>query len=1365
MERWRIFTSNLLLLHSSQQSQRRQRGRATSEFRVRFQKEHAFRGRNSWSSHYRLWLDKFTDGVPSPRQFRQLFEGIADITKHLDEGEMEILKLSEPTAADVSCKMQASILFPDTVSSSNNSTFRSKSGKTKKCVSFCESDQFFDTYYQTPFVNEEEEIIEDALHVDIESMISGDDSSSSHVSFTTLDKATAGSAFDTASFEDFPLRLSQVESEGPDRFSMDLVIQKLMNFQISLQPTISTGIVEDVAVIPFEDTNASKLILQSTFLDDDEEFIDRRQMSSNDDMMLELIRAASQSLIDHFKPSKEEPDESSLKKLQEDSMQMLLDEESDEENPIRNKALPPTGVSTSVPVTAKGHIKEMKSEISSAQATITKESTIDFIGLDRSSLSVCENEVTSHHIILNTNRDFKEQIQLTSTSQSIFLEQQSLYSSAEISSSGKLPESSSSYFTPDLKECSSSSKVQVLQAPISSTMSLNQLAAPPAVGVTEGSKVESQPMILTKHSSSNPSFLSSATTHDMKTDSTQVLSTSPDKERSSIHLPQSVMPIISTVSNGSTQDSKYSNGKGNDHIDDDLQSGITTLDYPIPSSSNTISFNTLANNELSCKSRDNIGNGNSTEMYDCLKEGSVGTTNPCDSRRPSLYDTPPPTGRGIEIDQIRGRPYNCVVPITDDGLDVQPSNGLRSRRQERLENHEAAGIDMAKGRERYLIWKLYFNVFLLWLLLPIIFCVIIYGVIPYDYAATVNHNGTSNNSSLSTVQNSHVRILKAATNANSDAVISIDVWAVCMIPWILIMASASASAVQIYSTVISEVEFGVQIWQDSPLDYFRVAILAISAALAMQILIFSSWGPGHVRNWLCMIAVASGVVGILLQRMFYAKKDPNNTTSISEEKVDIFKRFMRGLFILFCISVVGFTIFTILYAQFAISRGGSIGFLLATLFPFCRVVLHTIVERCPGVFWRDCKGGLCAGAIVTLIMSMWHGVFLSLIAACVASIQELIVLGAVELSLQLFVIYIISRLPPPCATLKDAYDDAHRRHACHNTSIKNSRLLSFGFEGRHKVAVNSDCDIEYGKDGKPFNTDECNGTETDGISSTAPATGNAGVLSIDEVYKGANKLDLATSFSNNHILSFDNNDTDVGTTALHKTSIKGRGRMRTHDDDVYESRLATWLGVTWISGALTPLAFLICSALLSIGPNRRLFSAKVNNWRAVGGPSFGEVADIEVVAGHSRLWSLSVFDRDASDLHKLMWSVPSSVKGSKYSEWGSTHLVGKMLCVSLAHIAMLIIGLLWFSKRESKGKNEVVLLNLRGNTDIRFKESLNNGSNDSRALNDSRTSCGLCGLMNALLEHHYNIIALSTVMTMAIILSVVFPWYGMNTSF
>ena len=1252
-------------------------------------------------------------------------------------------------------KIQTSTLFLNTSDSSNSSACRSKLGKAKKCVSFCESDQFYDTLYQTPFVNEEEEIIEDALHVDIESMISGDDCSSSHVSFTTLDKATAGSAFDTDSFEDFPLRLSQVESEGPDRFSMDLVIQKLMNFQISLQPTIATETVGDVAAIATGDDNLSNPALQSAFMDDDDEFIDRRQFSRNDDMMLELIRAA---LIDHFKPSQDEPDESTLKKLREDSMQMLLNEESDDENPVDNKAHPPTQVPTGVPPSEKNPSKAESFDQPSVQAAIREEHDIGFIGLDNGSFCLSGNEAASHHIIPNANGDFKEHAHLTSTSQSILLEHQTL-PSTEISTSRMLPESSSSYFKSDLKECSSSSKVPALEAPISSLMPLDQLAAPTAVSTTHETKVESQPKVPIEHSGSSPLPMCGVTTLDMHTGSSKLTATSLDMERSSIHLTQSNMPISSSPSVRITQHLNPSNGDSDSdgHCDTDSLNCTTTFDDPILSTSDAVAFSAFAASQLPSRSGAMKGIVGGTD--DCSKECSVATTIPCDSRRPSMNDTPPPTARDVVSDQTKLRPYSCVVPVTltADSVDEEAITGLRSRRHERLQMYETTGIDMAKGRERYLKWKLYWNVFLLWLLLPILFCVIVYGVIPYDYAAAATNSGSSNNTSSTSVQRTNPRVLKAG-RPDPNAV-SIDVWAACMIPWVLIMASASACAVQVYSSVISEVEFGVQIWKDSPLDYFKVAALTTSAALAMQILIFTSWGAGHVRNWLCMIAVASAVVGIMLQRMFYNNK---GTETISEEKIDIFKRFMRGIFVLFCVSGVGFTTFTIVYAQFAILRSGSIGFLFATFFPLCRIILQTYVERCPGIFWRDCQNGLCASTVVTLVMCMWHGVFLSLIAACVASIHELIVLGSVELSLQLLVIYIIFKLPPPCAAMKDAYDDGESlRYIRHNSIMKHSRILNLGFEARLKVAVNSDCDIEFGMSGQSSELIDYN--NTDGMSSAAMIARDAKLLPNEESCKGT-KADLVSPYSGHHI-SDKNDSIDISTTALQKTTIKGCGRARTRDDDVYESRLATWLGVTWISGALTPLAFLICSALLSIGPNRRLFSAKVNNWRSVGGPSFGELADIEVVAGHRRLWSLSIFDRDASDLHKLMWSVPSSARGSGYSEWGSSHLVARMLCVSLAHMLMLAVGLILFRRRESKGKKEFISYARRGtarqtNTS---KDPLDGGLNDTRTF--CETSCDLCGLVSALLEYQYNIIALSTVMTMAIILSVVFPWYGMNTSF
>ena len=106
----------------------------------------------------------------------------------------------------------------------------------RKMVSFSANDQFYATEYQEPYINEGD-VFDDHQQIDLASMISGEDVSSSQCSFAALDKATAGSAFDSASFDDLPLRLSLVESEGPERFSMDQVIQKLMNLQFSLQPS------------------------------------------------------------------------------------------------------------------------------------------------------------------------------------------------------------------------------------------------------------------------------------------------------------------------------------------------------------------------------------------------------------------------------------------------------------------------------------------------------------------------------------------------------------------------------------------------------------------------------------------------------------------------------------------------------------------------------------------------------------------------------------------------------------------------------------------------------------------------------------------------------------------------------------------------------------------------------------------------------------------------------------------------------------------------------------------------------------------------------------------------------------------------
>ena len=143
-----------------------------------------------------------------------------------------------------------------TVTKSAISTVKAPKAR-RKMVSFSANDQFYATEYQEPYINEGD-VFDDHQQIDLASMISGEDVSSSQCSFAALDKATAGSAFDSASFDDLPLRLSLVESEGPERFSMDQVIQKLMNLQFAFQPSESIATISNCESREEEDVSLKR---------------------------------------------------------------------------------------------------------------------------------------------------------------------------------------------------------------------------------------------------------------------------------------------------------------------------------------------------------------------------------------------------------------------------------------------------------------------------------------------------------------------------------------------------------------------------------------------------------------------------------------------------------------------------------------------------------------------------------------------------------------------------------------------------------------------------------------------------------------------------------------------------------------------------------------------------------------------------------------------------------------------------------------------------------------------------------------------------------------------------------------------------
>jgi hypothetical protein len=600
------------------------------------------------------------------------------------------------------------------------------------------------------------------------------------------------------------------------------------------------------------------------------------------------------------------------------------------------------------------------------------------------------------------------------------------------------------------------------------------------------------------------------------------------------------------------------------------------------------------------------------------------------------------------------------------------------RRHERMNRHESVAIDMAKGIEKYNKWKLFGNILLLWLILPVSLCVLAYGVIPYEYFI---YSKSENNQTMSLESYSWRELLQ-------DNHISSSIWGLTLVPWILVMTSAGALSVEAYSSILSEIEFGVIVWEDNPITYLRVSLCAVATSLALESLIFDVFKAGQVRNWLAIILAGSITIFFMLARMTF-----NSHRAESSVIRKVFWQLIYGIFLLFSVASTGYSVFVILFTQYGTVRSGNIGIFMAFLFPFLRVLLALTVERCPNVRWGYDTDQLCASSTVRLIATAWHGVFLSLIASS-ASTPQLVTIAVVEGSLQMILIYLISSIPPS----ESSTESEKTIESC----VSGSTLL-----------------------GKPLD---------------------------------AEPLDRVTLIPDNR------KDSKTSLTLHPIHNVKKKGKIRTTEDDSRELRLVSWLGLTWITGTLTPLAYLLCCFIFSIGPNRRLFSSPkytIERYSGDGVLYLGTMS-LKAMAGLNTIWHLNVFQQrlemfgvwnnDGWDGACMWYFPPATIKDGIRETAIASMLVWKMLAISGAHFLSLVLGYLWF---RYGGAVKIKAHPLR--------PSYRLGKDDVDDM--SEISKDLFGFINALIEYHYNIIALATVMTMAVVFSVIFPWYGMNAPF
>ena len=176
-----------------------------------------------------------------------------------------------------------------------------------------------------------------------------------------------------------------------------------------------------------------------------------------------------------------------------------------------------------------------------------------------------------------------------------------------------------------------------------------------------------------------------------------------------------------------------------------------------------------------------------------------------------------------------------------------------------------------------------------WLLLPILLNVLVFGIIPYDHSISY----------------------KDITSDSGNGTVSGHVWAVSLIPWCLIMSTASALSLEIYSKTISEIDFGVVIWEDTPHDYLIIAITSVIAAMVAQCLIFGLATSGQIRSWLAMLMAGSmGAFAVMLLKFLRSKRSMHESDKRfrPEEAKEVFILLTVGLFILFPIACVVYTV-------------------------------------------------------------------------------------------------------------------------------------------------------------------------------------------------------------------------------------------------------------------------------------------------------------------------------------------------------------------------------------------------------------------------------------------------------------------------
>ena len=661
------------------------------------------------------------------------------------------------------------------------------------------------------------------------------------------------------------------------------------------------------------------------------------------------------------------------------------------------------------------------------------------------------------------------------------------------------------------------------------------------------------------------------------------------------------------------------------------------------------------------------------------------------SRAPHVItiDTTPPNIS--EYRPVGHKPNKSPLKLPT-AAQTSPSEQLSAaqlRRHGRINKQLSKALNISNGIVKYCMKKVIMRIFLLWMVLPAGLCILSYGVIPYDYF------------DISTEPDAGGDLSSKVPNRVGGGI-----WAPTVIPWLLIMCCAASLSLEMYSYVVTEIEFGTVLWATSPRIYYVACILSVTFSICTQVTIFEVKGAGSARNWLAVMIVGIISISAVLCFIFSASRS-SSLVSKSPESLEATKNFFRflfGNFVLLGVSGIGYTLYAIVFAQYSY-KGRAVGIALAFIFPFLRLLINAVLQNCTGLKWGSNKGYLCAGIVVAILSSMWHGAFSCLIISSQTTTAQSVTFALVEILIQGRALADIVKTPYIVEGNQDLdmpVEGDLRLKGANRSPLQQQISGSWRSKGSIVVDCPSHCshDITVGRGTIDFRNLKLPGDRPTNL-------------------EGSNSISRETSVSVN----------------ANSLATPKFDRTRPRIEEAREIQLSNWLIITWTNGILTPLCYLACAAALSTGLNKRLFALEVvdsdfSNITAV----LARTSNWEKEAHLDRVWTLNVFNE----------------------KQGPSGLVYKLLLISAFHVVLSLIG--------------IAIISTYNMCSCSYKLFPRSGMKERADVENQqytsiRTHGDLLGLMSALLENHYNIVAISSIMTLSIVFSVVFPWYGMNSSF